>query len=220
MGCQDDSTNLDRSRRSCYLGLVPVPGLSTTDPGLMIVLNRQRRLSVEDYHRMTEAGILDEDDRVELIEGVIVEMSPQGPKHAKLIQRLCDPTFARMPPDQVMRCQLPLTLGRDSEPEPDVSVVRRADAASDSSHPTTAALVFEVAGESLQKDRLTKSALYAGAGIPEYVIVNVEEQCLEVHRDPDAASRRYRALVTLSGDHHFESATVPGFAFRVASLFE
>lgn len=187
---------------------------------MMIVLDRQRRLSAEDYHRMTEAGILDEDDRVELLEGVIVEMSPQGPKHAMLIQRLCDPTFAKVPPDFVIRCQLPLTLSRDSEPEPDVSVVRRADAASHSSHPTTAALVCEVAGDSLQKDRLTKSALYAGAGVPEYVVVNVEQVCLEVHRDPDATSRRYRTLVTLSGGDRFESAAVSGFAFRVASLFE
>jgi Uma2 family endonuclease len=77
-----------------------------------------------------------------------------------------------------------------------------------------------VAGESLQKDRLTKSALYTGAGIPEYVIVNVEQECLEVHRDPDPPSRRYRSLVTLSGDHSFESAAVPVFGFRVASLFE
>jgi Uma2 family endonuclease len=119
-----------------------------------------------------------------------------------------------------VRCQLPLTLGSDSEPEPDVSIVRRADAASDTSHPATASLVFEVAGESLQKDRLTKSALYAGAGIPEYVIVNVDEGCLEVHRDPDRASRRYRTLATLAGDQAFESVAVPGFAFRVASLFE
>jgi Uma2 family endonuclease len=195
-------------------------GLSSTDPGLMIVFDRQHRLSVEDYHRMTEVGILGEDDRVELLEGVIVEMSPQGPRHAKLIQRLCDPTFASVPPDRIVRCQLPLTFGRDSEPEPDVSIVRRADAASDISHPTTAALVFEVAGESLQKDRLTKSALYAGAGIPEYVIVNVEQGCLEVQRDPDPASRRYRSLLTLGGDHSFESTAVPGFGFRVSSLFE
>ena len=86
---------------------VPVPGPSTSDPALMIVLDRQRRLSVEDYYRMIEAGILDEDDRVELIAGVIVEMSPRGPKHARAIQRLCDPTFARVPEDQVVRCQLP-----------------------------------------------------------------------------------------------------------------
>jgi len=119
-----------------------------------------------------------------------------------------------------VRCQLPLTLGRDSEPKPDVSIVRRADAVSDTSHPTTAELVFEVAGESLPRDRLTKAALYAEAGIPEYVIVNAEQDCLEVHRDPDAASRRYRTLVTLSGEQAFESAAVPGFGFRVAALFE
>jgi Uma2 family endonuclease len=195
-------------------------GPSLTDPGLMLVLDRQRRLSAGDYHRMIGAGILDENDHVELIKGVIVEMTPQGPKHATLIQRLCDPMFARVPSDMVVRCQLPLTIGRDSEPEPDVSIVRRADAASKTSHPTTAALVFEVAGESLPKDRLTKMALYAGAGIPEYVIVNTEQDSLEVHRDPDPASRRYRTLTTLAGDQGFESSAVPGFAFRVVALFE
>jgi Uma2 family endonuclease len=186
----------------------------------MLLLDCQRRLSAEDYHQMIGAGILGEDDRVELLEGVIVEMTPQGPKHAKLIRRLCDPTFARVPPDHVVQCQLPLTIDPDSEPEPDVSVVRRADAMSDDSHPTTAALVFEVAGESLPRDRLTKAALYAGAGIPEYAIVAVDQTCLEVYRDPDPASRRYRTLVTLSGDQAFESAAVPGFAFRVDALFE
>ncbi len=186
----------------------------------MLVLDRQRRLSVGDYHRMIAAGILDEDDHVELLEGVIVQLTPQGPKHAKLIRRLCDPTFARVTPHHVVQCQLPLTIGDDSEPEPDVSIVRRTDASSDTSHPTTAAVVFEVAGESLKNDRLTKSVLYASAGIPEYVIVNVDEECLEVHTNPDPASRRYRTLVTLAGDQAFESSSVPAFGFRVASLFE
>jgi Uma2 family endonuclease len=185
----------------------------------MAVLDRQRRLSVEDYHRMVEAGILGEDDRVELIEGVIVEMSPQGPKHAKVIRRLCDPTFVTVPPEYVVQSQLPLTLGPRSEPEPDVSIVRRADAASDVSHPTTAALVFEVAGDSLRKDRLAKASLYAGASIPEYVIVNVEQDALEVHRDPDPDSRGYRTLTTLRGVDPFDSTAVPGFGFRVEALF-
>jgi Uma2 family endonuclease len=195
-----------------------VTGPSTTDPALLAVLDRQRRVSLDDYHRMIQAGILDEDEHVELIEGVIVEMSPQGPKHARVIQRLSDPTFAGVPPDLVVRCQLPLTLG-DSEPEPDVCVVRRADAYSERSHPTAALVVFEVAGDSLRKDRIAKAALYAGARIPEYVIANVAEASLEVHRDPDPSSRRYRSLVTLSGDSRFESAAVPGFSFSVAALF-
>jgi Uma2 family endonuclease len=194
-------------------------GPSLTDPALMLVLDRQRRLSVGDYHRMIEVGILGEDDHVELLEGVMVQMTPQGPRHAKIIQRLCDPMFAQAPRDQIVRCQLPLTLGQDSEPEPDVSIVQRADAASDTSHPTTAAVVFEVAGESLRNDRLTKAALYANAGIPEYVIVNVEQECLEVHRDPDPASRRYRTLSTLAADQAYESSAAPGFGFQVAALF-
>jgi Uma2 family endonuclease len=195
-----------------------VTGLSARDPELLAVLDRQRRLSVEDYHRMIAAGILGEGDRVELIEGVIVEMSPRGPLHAKVIRRLCDPAFVSVSAEHIVQCQLPLTLA-DSEPEPDVSVVRRADAYRDRSHPTTALLVFEVAGDSLRKDRMAKAAVYARAGIPEYVIANVEESSLEVHRDPDAASRRYRTLVTLSDAQRFESTAVPGFAFSVDALF-
>jgi Uma2 family endonuclease len=193
-------------------------GRSATDPALLALLDRQRRVSLEDYHRMIEAGILDEDDHVELIEGVIVEMAPQGPRQANVIRSLCDPTFAQVPPGHVVRCRLPLTLGRGSEPEPDVAVVPRS-AVTRATHPSSASLVFEVSGESLQQDRLAKAALYAGAGIPEYVIANVEEQTLEVHRDPDPAARRYRTIVTLDRGERFESAAVPGFAFSVAALF-
>ena len=85
-------------------------------------------------------------------------------------------------------------------------------------HPTTAALVIEVSGESLRKDRVAKGATYAGAGIPEYVIVNPTQDCLEVHRDPDAPGRRYRTVSTLSGSDRFRSTTVSGFAFAVADL--
>ena len=116
-----------RSLYPCYFVLMNASGPSLADPALMLVLDRQRRLSVGDYHRMIEAGILGEDDHVELLEGVMVQMTPQGPRHAKIIQRLCDPTFARVPGEQIVRCQLPLTIGADSEPEPDVSVVHRAD---------------------------------------------------------------------------------------------
>jgi hypothetical protein len=85
-------------------------------------------------------------------------------------------------------------------------------------HPASAALVVEVSGESLQKDRIAKGAAYAGAAIPEYVIVNLNQDCLEVHRDPDAATRRYRSVSILSARDRFQSATVSGFAFAVADL--
>jgi Uma2 family endonuclease len=192
-------------------------GLSLTDPGLVATLEHQRRLSVDDYHRMIEAGVFREGERLELLEGVIVEMSPQAPRHAFVITRLCDPRFVQTGADHVVRAQLPLTLPPDSEPEPDVAVVPRGEDASDR-HPSTASLVFEVAGESLRKDRLAKASLYTAAGIPEYVIVNLLQDCLEVHRDPDPAGRRYRTVTTLAAGDRFQSASVPSFSFAVADL--
>lgn len=167
---------------------------------------------------MIAAGVFQEDEPLELLEGVIVEMSPQTPRHARVIRRLCDPQFVTPGPGFVVQAQLPLTLAPDSEPEPDVAVVPRSEAEHPDRHPTTAALVFEVAGESLRKDRLAKGAIYAGAGIPEYVIANLAQECLEAHRDPDPAARRYRTVATLSTKDRFESSSVPGFAFAVADL--
>jgi Uma2 family endonuclease len=189
------------------------------DPALQPAIENQRRLTVQEWDRMVEAGVFDEDEHLELLEGVIVAMSPQSPPHAQVIRRLCDPLFARVPPEFVASPQLPLALGTHSEPEPDVVIVRRNAAGSMKHHPTTAALIFEVAGESLRKDRIVKAGIYSGAAIPEYVIVNVDAQSLEVHRDPDPGTRRYRSVSTLSVGDRFESVAVPGFSFEVRALF-
>lgn len=193
-------------------------GPSLTDPAFLAALEHQHRLTVADYHRMIAAPVFQEDERLEMLEGVIVEMSPQIPRHAQVIPYLCDPQFVTPGPGFVVRARLPLTLGPGSEPEPDVAVVPRAEAAQRDRHPTTAVLVFEVAGESLRKDRLAKGAIYTGAGIPEYVIVNLAQECLETHRDPDPGTRRYRTVQTLSATDRFESLSVPDFAFTVADL--
>src|SRR5262245_52491793 len=193
-------------------------GLSLSDPALLAALEHQHRLSVQDYHRMIRAGIFEADARLELLQGVIVEMSPQTPRHAEVIRRLCDPRFATIPADCVIQSQLSLTLGPDSEPEPDVAVVPRSETGQADSHPRSARLVIEVAAESLRKDRLAKSPLYARAGIPEYVIVNLTQSCLEVQRDPDPGAGRYRTSLTLTSGSRFESVAVPGFAFDVAAL--
>jgi Uma2 family endonuclease len=193
-------------------------GHALTDPALLAALESQRRLRVEDYHRMVAASVFEEDERLELLEGVIVQMSPQSPRHAVVITRLCDPQFAAVGPDCLVRAQLPLTLEPDSEPEPDVAIVRRAEGGDRHRHPSSALAVFEVASDSLRKDRLAKAVLYAQASIPEYVIVNLAQECLEVHRDPDPKGRRYRTLTTLAGTDRFESASVAGLAFLVADL--
>jgi len=193
-------------------------GHALTDPALLAALESQRRLRVEDYHRMVAAGVFEEDERLELLEGVIVQMSPQSPRHAIVITRLCDPQFAAVGPDSLVRAQLPLTLEPNSEPEPDVAIVRRAEGGDRHRHPSSALAVFEVASDSLRKDRLAKAVLYAQAGIPEYVIVNLAQECLEVHRDPDPKGRRYRTLTTLAGTDRFQSASVASLAFLVADL--
>jgi Uma2 family endonuclease len=192
-------------------------GPSLTDPAFLATLEHQHRLSVDEYHRMVATGLF-EDARLELLEGVIVEMSPQTPRHARIIRLLCDAKFVAPPPEFVVQAQLPLTVAPDSEPEPDVAVVPRTATEHRDQHPTTAALVFEVAGESLRKDRLAKSAIYAQGGIPEYVIVNLTQGCLEVHRNPDGEARRYRSVVTLTAADRFESEVVAGFAFAIGDL--
>jgi Uma2 family endonuclease len=184
------------------------------------LLARQvRRLSVAEYHLMIDAHILGGDDRVELLEGLVVTMSPQKPPHAVVIERLSDALFLGLDVSRYrIRCQLPLTLA-DSEPEPDVVILSR-DVANHRTHPRTAPLVFEVSGDSLRRDRQVKARLYARAGVFEYVIADVEARRLEVFRSPEPASASYRRSEVLTGADGFRSESVPGIAFDVARLFE
>jgi Uma2 family endonuclease len=183
------------------------------------VLASQRPITVDEYHRMIEAGTLGEDDHVQLIAGAIVAMTPQGPAHALVIQNLNRLVAQGLTADLALRPQLPLTLPDDSEPEPDLAVVRLADARSREHHPRTALLVVEVAGDSLRLDRQTKAALYAHAGIPEYWIVNLADSTIEVHRDPDPETRVYRAKAVVSGESTLASTSVPALRVKVADLF-
>jgi Uma2 family endonuclease len=178
-----------------------------------------RRLSIGEYHRMIEAAVFDEDEHVELLEGVIVRVSPQGTEHATVIERLNDPRFVELPAAYLIRCQLPLSLSDADEPEPDIAVIARDVPRSRKSHPASACLVFEVANESIRKDRQIKAPLYARAAVAEYVIVNLAEQRLEVHRSPDPASGRYRTLETLDATATFVSESVPGLKVPLAKLF-
>jgi Uma2 family endonuclease len=120
--------------------------------------------------------------------------------------------------DLALRPQLPLTLPDDSEPEPDLAVVRLEDARSREHHPRTALLVVEVAGDSLRLDREMKAALYARAGVPEYWIVNLAESTVEVHRDPDPATGAYRARVVISPEGTLAAMSVPGLRINVADI--
>jgi Uma2 family endonuclease len=178
-----------------------------------------RPFSVAEYHRMVDAGILTEDDRVELLEGVIVLMSPQKEPHAQAIEVLTEALVLQVRGRYRVRPQLPLTLGDRSEPEPDLAVVPLPEPGAPALNRRAALLVIEVAGESLRKDRLAKSRIYARAGIPEYWVVNLEERCVEVSRDPDVEAGVYRASTNASPGAVLRSSAVQGVAVKVADLF-
>ncbi len=180
---------------------------------------RLRRIRVDEYHRMIEAGILGEDEHVQLVDGMLVAMSPQGRPHAFVIQELNRLLVRALPDAFKVLTQLPLTLGEDSEPEPDLAVVHARDAASRTEHPTTALLVIEVAGESLRFDRRSKAALYARAGVPEYWIVNLAAGAIEVYRRPDTTTGEYRETLTCHRGEVLAVAVVPGIQVEVAVLF-
>ena len=149
------------------------------------------QITSDRYYELVERGLIEPDDRVELLEGVIVSMAPQDPIHAYTISTLQEALGRAFGERAVVRTQLPLLLSPTSMPEPDVAVVAGRPVDYLSRHPTTALLVVEVAASSLAQDRLTKAPIYAAAGVPEYWIVNLREGCVEVRRAPVAAERRY-----------------------------
>ena len=190
--------------------------VATTHPE---IVERQRRITVGEYHRMIEAGILGEDEHVQLIAGTLVAMTPQGSRRAVVIQRLTAALVRAVGDDLAVRPQLPLTLSEDSEPEPDLAVVRASDAPLEGPHPGRALLVIEVAGDSLRLDRQSKRVLYAGAGIPEYWIVNLAEAAIEAHSDPDPVTGLYRSSAVVRAGETVVSRTLPDLAIDVARLF-
>lgn len=143
------------------------------------------RLSVAEYHRMLDVGILQEGERIELLEGCLVPRMTQKPPHASALQLTRKPIEARLPTGWTARIQLPVTL-TDSEPEPDIAVVRGADRDFLTRHPGPAdvGLVVEVSETTLDSDRDQKVRIYARANIPEYWIVNLVDNQVEIYTQP------------------------------------
>jgi Uma2 family endonuclease len=172
-----------------------------------------RLITLDEYHRMVEARIFGEDDRLELLEGVIARTSAQSPEHARVIWWLNNTLARLLPPSLCVGPQLPLTVSSSSEPEPDLSVVEAGWPADE--HPRSARLVVEVSAGFLRQDRGVKAAIYARAGIPEYWIVNLADRCVEVHRDPDVGAGRYRTLLTFADGQALDCASVPEIRLTV-----
>jgi Uma2 family endonuclease len=143
------------------------------------------RLSVERYHRMIEAGNITPDDRVELLEGILVPKMSKSPLHRLGTVLLVDALRAVLPTGWFVQSEQPVTLD-DSEPEPDATVVRGVprDYAARHPGPADVGLVVEVADSSLRRDRENKKRIYARNGVPVYWIVNVADRLVEVFADP------------------------------------
>jgi Uma2 family endonuclease len=171
---------------------------------------------------MVVAGLLHEDEHVQLIEGEILEMTPQYPPHATAVQLVTHSLTQAFGRGYAIRPQLPLALSDDSEPEPDVAVVSGGVRDFMHEHPTTATLVVEVADSSLAFDRRRKARIYAAAGIPEYWIVNLAERALEVYRAPGAVAGAerfaYAEHATLDAGGRVSPIARPGASIAVADL--
>ena len=183
-------------------------------------LEPQIRLwSIADYHQMIESGILDEDDRVELLEGKIVCMSPQKPFHAASVQRSSRLLFKLLGDRAEIRIQLPVILGDDSEPEPDVAVVRFDDNEYSFRHPEAADiyLLIEVADSTIAKDRQQKARIYAKNQVLEYWILDVQKRQVYVFRQPDDGI--YGEQIVLSSSDRFAMQSFPDVAIALDLLF-
>ena len=155
----------------------------------MAVQLLRRVFTVEEYHRMVDAGILREDDRVELLEGEIVEMTPIGSRHAACVDRLNSLFVRGLGQRGIVRVQSPVRLGERSEPQPDLALLRARPDFYAQAHPgpTDILLLVEVAETSTDVDREVKVPLYARAGIREVWLVDLAGGCVEIYREPAPA---------------------------------
>lgn len=156
-----------------------------------------------EYDRLVELGMFD-DARVELLEGALVEVSPEGPAHSWVITELADHLTRQIAPDLIVGAGNPWAAGDSSEPEPDLAVVPRRRY--ETEHPHEAVLLVEVARTSLSKDLATKARLYAAAGAATYWVIDLTCDLVHVHTQPSSAG--YRSVLTIGFDQPVSAAGV------------
>lgn len=163
--------------------------------------------SVADYCKLAEIGLLKPSDRVELINGEIIEMSPIKSRHASIVDQLFEEFVFQLRSKATIRSQNPIRLNDYSEPEPDLVVVQYRKDKYRYHHPTPAEvlLLVEVADTSLAYDQQIKLSLYAEAGIPEYWIINLNENQLEIYSFPEGSSYQKKEIHAKMDSIHHET---------------
>jgi Uma2 family endonuclease len=184
---------------------------------------RTRRWTRLEYERLIERGIFREDERLELLDGILAVKEPQGDPHAVAVDLVVAALRHVFGAGWLVRAHAPLALGRRSRPEPDISVVRGSPRDYRRAAPTDPALVVEVSHTSLGFDRRRKASIYARANIQDYWIVNLVEQVVEIYRDPTLLEtpRRswgYRSIQTLPPGASVAPLAAPISPIAVADL--
>jgi Uma2 family endonuclease len=184
------------------------------------VLPARHRLDADDYHRMAEAGILGESDRVELIDGELIDMAPIGQGHAAIVSRLNRALVLAGDRIGIVWPQSSVRLNRYSEPQPDIAILRyQADFYETGERPGPAdvLLLIEVVDTSLAFDRRVKLPLYASAGIAELWIVDVQRRVLDAHRKP--AGDGYAEATTHGSGDRLALALAPEIVVELDLVF-
>jgi Uma2 family endonuclease len=178
-----------------------------------LVRERVHRMTVAEYHRAGETGVLSDD--VELLQGIVVTKMPKSPLHEFIAQKLLELLLACVPAGFRVRPERPLTF-RDSEPEPDISVVKGKPEDWLTAHPSTAQLVIEVAVSSAAVDE-EKAEIYAQAAVLEYWLVRAEQFTVDVYREPTPEG--YRTKTTLKAGDVLRASGLPEISIPVSEIF-
>lgn len=172
-----------------------------------------RRLTRAEYDRLVGQGWF-EDERVELLHGMLLHMPPERPPHAHTVDTLNERLVPALLGRAKIRIQHPLLAADESEPEPDVAVV--PPGAYRTEHPAEAWLVIEVARTSQHRDRVLKAPLYAASGFEEYWLIDLPARRVEIYREPEDG--RYRKMETFRPGQEIAPARFPDVSLRVDEL--
>src|SRR5437762_12103574 len=184
----------------------------------MSVQYQKRFFNVDEYYRMAEVGLLSADDRVELIEGEIVEMSPIGKTHGGTVKRSNNFLNRELGDAVIVSVQDPIRLNDFSEPQPDLALLKPRKDFYKNSHPTPedVLVVIEVSDTSVNYDRNVKLPLYARAGIPEAWLMILQKEMIEVHSEPE--NGKYKKAQRLKRGKILISSVIPSFSCKVEDL--
>ncbi len=179
----------------------------------------RHRLTVDDYYRMGETGVLAPDARTELINGEIIDMTPPGSRHSATVAFLADILTAVTGSSAIRWVQSPLRLNHSSEPQPDLMLLKRRDDfyAEENPGPADVILLVELSDSSLRYDRQIKGPLYASHGIPEYWLVDLAAHELQIHRQPRNGA--YVDVSVASGSQLQVVTTSAGWTVDLSRLF-